>query len=112
MTKKRPDVNFPTTLGPDVIVSEIDLDTEEFVVGGERLTHERASAIADRLERHSGRPSLTAPGAHSPVLNLRVSQGTKEQLEELAARSGRRQSDIVREALAEYFARHHGSRAS
>lgn len=46
-----------------------------------------------------------APDAHSRSLNLRVSQVTKEQLEHLAEASGRRQSDIVREALVEYLKR-------
>lgn len=105
MTKsQRPD-SFPATLG-DVTVRDINLDSEEFIGGGERLTATRAAEIADRLERHRGRPSLTAPGAHSPVLNLRVSQDTKDQLEQLAETSGRRQSEIVREALNEYLNRH------
>lgn len=112
MTKQQQPKGFPATFGTDVSVRDIDLDAEEFIVGGERLTEARASEIADRLERRSGRPSLTAPGARSPVLNLRVSQVTKDQLEHLAEASGRRQSDIVREALTEYFDRHNGTRAS
>lgn len=111
MTKKRHDAVFPTTFGADITVSDIDLETDEFVVGGRRLTESHAAEIADRLERRGGRPSLTAPGTRSPVLNLRVSQDTKEQVEHLASRLGRRPSDIVREALAEYLERHN-SRAS
>lgn len=112
MTKEQRPDGFPDAFGPDVTVRDIDLDTDEFIVGGERLTEERAAEIADRLGRRSGRPSLTGPGAHSPVLNLRVSQATKEQLEHLAEASGRRQSDVVREALKEYFDRHGEPRAS
>ena len=40
------------------------------------------------------------------MLNLRVSEDTKAQLEHLAEASGRRQSDLVRDALAEYLERH------
>lgn len=97
MNEQQPPKGFPVTFGPDVTVRDIDLDAEEFIVGGERLTEARASQLADRLERRSGRPSLGAPGTHSPVPNLRVSQLTKDQLERLAKESGRRQSEIVRD---------------
>lgn len=112
MTKEQRPNGFPDAFGPDVTVGDIDLGIEEFFVDGERLTEEGAAKIADRLERQGGRPSLTAPGTHSPVLNLRVSLATKEQLERLAEASGRRQSDLVREALTEYLDRHGASRAS
>ena len=112
MTKpQRPD-GYPASFGDQVTVRDIDLDAEEFIVGGEQLTQGRAAEMAERLERRSGRPSLTAPGAHSPVLNLRVSQVTQDKLKRLAEESGRRQSDIVREALDEYLARNGRTRAS
>ena len=47
-----------------------------------------------------GRPSLTGPGVRSPQLTLRMSA----QLDDLATRTGRRRSDIVRAALADYLA--------
>lgn len=106
MSSTRPPEGFPEKFGPDVTVRDIDLDAEEFYVGGERLTEARAAELAERAERRAGRPSLTGRGTHSPALNLRVSQATKDQLEDLAASSGRRQSDLVREALAEYLDRH------
>lgn len=89
-----------------VTLRDIDLDAEEFYVGGERLTEARAVELAERAERRGGRPSLTAPGAHSPALNLRVSADTKARLEAVAVAEGRRQSDVVREALDEYLDRH------
>ncbi|HQA76881.1 MAG TPA: ribbon-helix-helix protein, CopG family [Propionicimonas sp.] len=49
---------------------------------------------------------MSSSGRHSPMLNLRVSEDTKAQLEHLAEASGRRQSDLVRDALAEYLERH------
>ena len=112
MSANKPPEGFPEAFGTDVTVRDIDLDSEEFFVGGERLTEKRASELADGAERRAeggGRPSLTAPGTHSPALNLRVSQGTKTELERLAASLGKRQSDIVREALEEYLVRHRGA---
>jgi len=37
---------FPATFGPEVEVEEVDLDTTAVTVRGERLTEERADAIA------------------------------------------------------------------
>lgn len=105
MTTKRPP-GFPETFGPDVTVRDIDLDAEEFYVGGERLTEARAAELASRAERRTGRPSLSAPGRHSPTLSLRLPEAVKARLEAAANAQGRRQSDIVREALEEYLASH------
>lgn len=61
-----------------------------------------SDALVQRLvaaARGVGRPSLTAPGKHSPMLNLRVSEAMKADLERVAAIKGVRQSDVVREAL-------------
>lgn len=107
MTNPKPPAGFPETFGPDLTVSDIDLDTETFIVGGQRLTEQRAADLAEQAERRGGRPSLTGPGAHSPVLTLRVSQATKDELRALSVELGRRQSDLIREALDEYLTRHH-----
>ena len=106
MTENRPPEGFPETFGPDVTVRGIDLDREEFVVGGERLTERRAAEFADRAERSAGRPSLTAPGKHSPTLNLRIPAATRRRLDRLAELQGRRPSAVARDALEEYLARH------
>lgn len=103
--KQRPD-GFPDTFGPGVSVRDIDLDAEEFVVGGERLTESSAAEIAERLERRVGRPALGEPGKRSPALNLRIARADKDQLEALARQQGRRTSDLVRDALREYLDRH------
>ena len=100
------DPRFPAVIPADVSVSDIDLDTEEFYVGGERLTQSRADAMSERVACGVGRPSLTGPGRHSPVLNVRVSQSLKSRLEAVADAQQRRQSDIVRDALADYLAVH------
>ena len=52
----------------------------------------------------TGRPSLTAPGARSPQITLRLPGQMDAQLNELAARTGRRRSEIVRDALGQYLA--------
>jgi len=101
---KRRDPRFPEVIPEDVTVSDIDLDIEDFFVGGTKLTHWRTNELASRAERAAGRPSLTAPGRHSPALNLRVSESMKTRLEETAAAQNRRQSDVVRDALEEYLA--------
>lgn len=103
--KQRPD-GFPAEFGPDVAVRGIDLDAEEFVVGGERLTESRAVELAERLQRRVGRPALGEPGKRSPALNLRIARADKDQLEVLARQQGRRTSDLVRDALREYLERH------
>ena len=68
-----------------------------------RITAEQARLV-EAAHQVVGRPSLTAPGERSPVLNLRVSAITKRQLEDAARRRGVRQSVIVRQALDEFLA--------
>jgi hypothetical protein len=91
------------TIGPD-----LDLDAEEFIgPSGRRLTEQRAEELTAKLVGPiPGRPSLTAPGTHSPMLHVRVPAELKEQLAEYAEREGRNQSDVVRDALAGFLAHH------
>ena len=59
-----------------------------------------------------GRPSIdpdAAPGQHSKVRQVRLSQAVNEQLEAVAHRQHRRTSDVMREAPAEYLNTHAGS---
>jgi hypothetical protein len=100
---------FPDRLPDDVTIgADLDLDGEEFIgPSGQRLTSERAEQLTARLVGPvPGRPSLTAPGTHSPMLHVRVPAELKDQLAHYAEREGRRQSDIVRDALAGYLAAH------
>lgn len=106
MSGDRPPEGFPATFGPDVTVSDIDLDAEKFVVGGRRLTEARAAKLAKHAERRGGRPSLSGGRRHSPALNLRVSQADRDRLDAVASAQGRRASDVVRDALREYLERH------
>ena len=49
---------FPEHLPPDLEVSEIDLDNEQVIFRGERLTEARAEAVADEVRKraHRDRP--------------------------------------------------------
>lgn len=49
-----------------------------------------------------GRPSLSAPGGPSPVIRARVPQALKERITALAEKENRKESDVVRDALAAY----------
>lgn len=84
---------------------------------GRRITEDEAAAAAEALENddveivdvtypRTGRPSLGKPGSHAPRFDVRVPQEVKVSIEKLAHRQGRRSSDLVREALDEYLARH------
>ncbi|WP_341729770.1 ribbon-helix-helix protein, CopG family [Brooklawnia sp.] len=106
MNSKKPPEGFPATFGPDVVVTDIDLDGEVFVVGGRRLTERRAAELAERAERRGGRPSLSGGGKRSPALSLRVTQSDRDRLDAVAAAQGRRSSDVVRDALREYLDRY------
>jgi len=100
---------FPKEFGPDVEVREVDVDREDVCFRGERLTEARAEAVAEEvLSRTPGRPSLSDPGQKSPSLTVRLPQGKRATLERLASKQGRRPSEVVREALDEYMARHAG----
>lgn len=102
---KSGDPHFPDRLPNDITLGpDLDLDREEFITpSGRRLTNEYAEELTRRV---TGRPSLTAPGKHSPALNLRISERLKARLETVAAAQHRRQSDVVRDALEDYLATH------
>ena len=107
MSTRRP-AGFPASIPEDVSVRPIDLDAEEFYVGGVRLTENRAAQFAERAERtaRGGRPSLSGPGRQSPSISLRLPEHTKDRLDDLARTEGRRQSEIIRTAVDEYLERH------
>ena len=93
-------------VGPDAQISDIDLDSEEFIApDGERLTEARAAAIARRHENLiPGRKSLGRDGSVSPVLQFRTPR--KHEAEELARELGIRPSELARRALDEYLDNH------
>lgn len=53
-----------------------------------------------------GRPSLTAPGTHSPHVSFRVPSELAERLDEASAAEGVSRSVLARRALAAYLSGH------
>lgn len=70
---------------------------------GKQLTDSDVEQFITEAHRISGRPSLTGPGAHSPQLTFRIPETTFNELQGLAERTGKRRSEIVREALVQYL---------
>ena len=93
---------------PGPVGDDVDLDTEDVrLADGTRLTEHLAEELAaETLARHGGRPSLTGDRRHTPRLTLRVTEGTRDALEEIAERQGRRLADVGRDAFDEYIDRH------
>jgi len=74
------------------------------------LRQATGAASADELRRIVlGRPSLGTNGGASPVLRARVPQALKDRVAEIAAREDRKESDVMRDALADYVERHAAS---
>jgi hypothetical protein len=91
------------TLGPDV-----DLDREVVLDGrGQRITEADAQRLAQEAlgQVGRGRPSLTAPGEHSPQIKVRVPAELREELRATARREGKSPSQVVREALEMHLER-------
>ncbi|MDR1186904.1 MAG: ribbon-helix-helix domain-containing protein [Bifidobacteriaceae bacterium] len=61
-----------------------------------------ASTLQEATRIALGRPPVGGLGP-SPVVHARVPRALKESLTELAAREHRRESEVVREALATYI---------
>lgn len=82
-------------------MSEADFET---VPASEEVDDATAKRLISAGRKLSGRPSLSAPGIHSPQITLRLPDAVNARLVEVAERSGRRRSDVVREALDRYLA--------
>ncbi len=93
-------------LGPD-----IDLDVEEVRRSdGSRFTEAAAAELGEEIARRGrGRPSLTAPGRHSPQVSFRVQPAVREAAERYAEVTGRSVSEIAREALEWYIDNHNST---
>jgi len=103
------------TLSPDATVSDIDLDEEEFTLpDGTRLTEARAQELAEAAERRKanlvpGRKSLSGGSKHSPVIQVRLPEALRDELQSAADERGVSLSKIARDLLEESL---HGRRAS
>lgn len=97
------------TFDENTVVQDADLDKEEFYVGGERLTEQRAQQIAaevlakaSALNLRPGGKSLSGDGKHSPVVQVRVSERTRDKLRAIAQRRGMSVSKLSRRVLDEF----------
>lgn len=103
--RRPPQVSRDTPIGPD-----IDLDQEDVrLADGTRLTPEVADQIVEDARRAAGRPSLTAPGKHSPQVSARVPPELRDAAEQQARREGKSVSQLIRELLERYLAGSPGS---
>lgn len=85
----------------------VDLDTtEEYDTKGNRIDSAYVErAVADvHAKLRAGRPSLTRPGAHSPIVSFRIPEQLRRKAEERAAREGVTLSGLAREALERFLA--------
>jgi hypothetical protein len=87
--------------------------TEAVTADGSVITADEAARLADAFEVddtdlgeghvvHVGRPSLTAPGTHSPKISTRVTPEFREQLARKAASEGLTLAAAQRKALENY----------
>lgn len=87
----------------------VDLDAVNYrLADGTRVTNELAERWAEEIERSAGRPFLDPAGQPSMHLAFRVPASVGQQVDDLASSSGRRRSDVLREALDEYLLSHAG----
>lgn len=99
MNRTPPKITLDTPIGPDV-----NLDAEDVrLADGTRLTNHLADKITVDILRAAGRPSLTAPGVHSPSVTLRFPAASLARLDAEASKRGVRRSDIVREAVEAFL---------
>ena len=95
---KPPKISQQTAIGSDVNLEQEDIR----LPSGRRLTDEAVEEFVEAAR--AGRPSLSEPGAHSPSITLRLPRSLLARLDEEAARTGRRRSEIIREALKDRLA--------
>jgi DNA transposition AAA+ family ATPase len=107
--------NQPT--GPvfddDTIIEDVDLNETEIIVDGQRLTDDRADAIAAEVLAQvraredtliPGGKSLSGDGKHSPVVQVRVSETTRDKLKAIAERRRMSVSKLSRQVLDDFVA--------
>src|ERR1700759_2346581 len=102
------EINF----GENTTVEVADLENEEYFVEGERLTDERAEQLAaEMLARvraknlRAGGKSLSGDQKHSPVVQVRVSERTRDQLRTMARARGMSISKLSRKVLDPFVER-------
>jgi hypothetical protein len=94
------------------VVDVVDLNEEEIYVEGERLTEARAEKLAaevlakaQAMNLRPGGKSLSGDGKHSPVVQVRVSEQTRDKLRAIAKSRGMSVSKLSRKVLDEFVNR-------
>jgi hypothetical protein len=85
-----------------VLGTKADADFPNAALADE-VTEAEVARLVEAGRKTSGRPSLTAPGERSPQITLRLPRNVDQRLSDVAAASGRRRSQVVREALDQYL---------
>lgn len=87
--------------GPDIDLAAEEIRDRQ----GRRITEEYAERAAEEALQiaRPGRPSLGAPGRHSPRVSFRIPEQTRRRAEQRAAEEGRSVSELAREALERYL---------
>ena len=96
----------------NTIVEDTDLEEEEFFVEGKRLTETRAEKLAAEvlaearaMNLRPGGKSLSRDGKHSPVVQVRVSEHTRDKLRAIAKARGMSVSKLSRKVLDQFVER-------
>lgn len=89
------DESVEVALGPDV-----NLDEEPYSYDGQQLTEETAEQLG---ASRGGRPHLDPSRQPSTHVACRVTVATANQLDEVARATGRRRSQVLRDALDAYL---------
>jgi len=98
----------------DAEIEDVDLADTEVIVDGQRLTDERADEITGsvlaKVRGHidtlvPGGKSLTGDGKHSPIVQTRVPEETRDRLKVIAERRGVGVSKVLRIAIDELIER-------
>jgi predicted DNA binding CopG/RHH family protein len=96
----------------NTVVEDVDLDEEEIYVEGERLTEQRAKertaevlAKVRAMNLRPGGKSLSGQPKHSPVVQVRVSEHTRDKLRAIAKDRGMSLSKLSRKVLDDFVER-------
>jgi hypothetical protein len=96
------------------LATGLDIDLTKEVVRdrqGRRITEDYVRRVVEDSHRQlgRGRPSLTGHSAQSPQVTFRLPPELRAEAERLAARDGKRVSEVARQALEEYVKRRRAS---
>jgi len=109
VTTKKHTVNLGDRLVEVDSIEDIDLDLEQIIHNGKRLTEADVEPLVEKIRSTGrGRPSIDGDakgtkGHRSPQVAFRVPERLKDDLADLAKRDGVRESEVLRRALEEYI---------